>query len=109
MTTADLIRLALTLTALCLATWAALHHAQRNPRRRLDVTHYHATTTRWGIGPVGTGNWRDWRTACGISIVFAGHGYALFRWPEEVTHWPYQPCSCETCLAGDRSGPDSRA
>lgn len=52
---------------------------------RWDVRRYYATTARWGIGPVNdTGTWRDWRTAIGVSIVIAGHGYAILRWPKEA-------------------------
>lgn len=67
-------------------------------QHRWDTMRYRATTARWGIGPVSdTGTWRHWHTAIGISIVIAGHGYALFRWPKEAV------------ASGDRSGPNSRA
>jgi hypothetical protein len=81
----------LALTAV-LATWiTALVHSDNS---RWDALHCRATTARWGIGPVGAGHWRG---TLGISIVIAGHGYALFRWPKEGF------------AAGDRSGPKSRA
>ncbi|CAK7288665.1 hypothetical protein [Streptomyces misionensis] len=81
--------LTLAIIALAIAT-AAIRH----PNTRWEALHYHATTARWGIGPVGDGHWRG---TLGISIVLAGHGYALFRWPREVLHHPYRPCTCKDC------------
>jgi hypothetical protein len=43
------------------------------------MTYTAANGTRWGIGPVGDGTWRH---TIGISIVLAGHGYALYRSPK---------------------------
>jgi hypothetical protein len=38
---------------------------------------------RWGVGPVGDG----WRDAIGVSVVLAGRGFALFRWPQADREW----------------------
>lgn len=87
-----LLHAALSITIL--ANLALAYDTWRHRQHRWNISHYHATTARWGIGPVSNhGTWRDWRTATGISIVLAGHGYALHRWP----------------ATSDRSGPDSRA
>ena len=79
---------ALSITILANLTLA--YGTWRHRQRRWNTWHYHATTRRWGIGPVGH---HTWRGTIGISIVLAGHGYALLRWP----------------ATSDRSGPYSRA
>jgi hypothetical protein len=68
---------ALSITILANLTLA--YDTWRHRQHRWNTWHYHATTRRWGIGPVGH---HTWRGTIGISIVLAGHGYALHRWPE---------------------------
>jgi hypothetical protein len=63
--------------------------------RRWATMRYRSTTARWGIGPVRDGHWR---TTLGISIVIAGHGYALYRLPRN-----------QRPSKRDRSSPFSRA
>lgn len=90
------------LLSAALLTTALLIH-RHNPNRRWDAIHYHATTARWGIGPVGDGKWRH---TLGISIVLAGHGYALFRWPKDPVRGPVRAkiARVKRRLGGDGRG-----